>query len=419
MNDLRSTQSRQAGAASVGREIVQEIGTAVLPGKEKAFIALYFLFLLGYFINFNHDHHYVVYGLLLIAGATTLWENRRAFLASPPLVCLGVFLCYLASSYLWSGPDRIRSGIEVLSKAALTYSFAVTTAYLVWKRPGEFTRVLAATVICVAVIGIISVALFYARHPFPEARLVSFAQLNNPGLMGSVNGVFAVIASYFAITSRTPKSRLLYSLVFLVMFSVVAMSQARSAFTAMLAGFAVLVVLQQQNRWHRFYILLGVLAGSYVFGRGIFSRFLTAGFDYSSDLRIQIWQDALAQIATQPMFGAGVAAPMEFTTTGGPFFHTHSVYLSVTWYVGILGFLLFLGVLATACREAIREGRSNGNYLALALLVYSCICVVVDYGDVITYPHDIWLQFWLSIALTCGLGIRRRVGDVSLPAADD
>jgi O-antigen ligase len=389
---------------------VKELFTAELSKKEKTFIVFYFLFLLGYFVNFNHDHHYVVYGLLLTSGFTALWESRREFLISAPLNCACIFLLYIVSSYLWSGPDKTKSMLEVISKAALTYSFVVMTAYLVWKHYDQFFNVLRAMVVCVAVIGIISVILFYSSHPFPEERLVSFGQLNNPGLMGSVNGVFAVIASYFAIASKATKSRLYFSCVFLIMFSVVAMSQARSAFIAMVAGFMVLVLFQHRARWIRFDILLCVALGAYIFGGGIFSRFLTAGIDYSSDLRIQIWQDAISQIAAHPILGYGIAARMQFSTTGGFFFHPHSVYLSVTWYAGFLGLLLMVGMLVLACRESILEGRRNGNYLALALLVYTCICVFVDYGDVIAYPHDIWLQFWLSIAIACGLGIRRKYG---------
>ncbi len=388
---------------------MRDLTSSALARDDKPFVVFYFLFLLAYFVNFDRDQQYVVYGLLLLCSLPSVRASRQAFLLSAPLLWSSVLLLYLTVSFAWSDYSEPVYFVEIVSKAALTASFLFVTAYLVWKKPLEFSRVLAAMIVCVALVGLLSIFLFYAENPFPTARLVSFGQLNNPGYMGSVNGVFAVIAGYFAIVAQNTRARLGYTLTFIVLLAVVMMAQARSAFIAMVAAILVLVIWQGRSRSVRYSMIASTLIGLYVFGKPVFTRFLTAGVDVSSDLRLQIWQDALPQILTHPFMGAGIGTKMQFVTSEGVFTHPHSVYISVTWYGGVLGLFLLLGMLATAYRECILVGRQKGNYLALALLVYTTFCVLVDYSEIMTFPRDIWVQFWLAIAVAGGVAIGRRL----------
>ncbi len=394
---------------------MRKIDVSVLANANNRFFIFYFLFLLAYFVNFNHDHQYGVYFLVLLFSVPTVWASWRVLLLSTPLLWAAGLLLYLTVSVLWSDYPGNDYGAPVhffaaLSKALLTLSFLFITAWFVWKYPHEFSRVLKILIVLVAVIGLLSIVLFYAENPFPESRLVSFGQLNNPGYMGSVNGVFAVIAGYFALVATNTRQRTLYTLTFMALLTVVMMAQARSAALAMFIAIALLVMCQARSMAARYTLIICAVLGLALFGKPLFTRLSTAGVDLTSDLRLQIWHDALAQISTHPLIGAGFGSPMQFTTSGGLFTHPHSVYLSVTWYGGIVGLCLLLAMLVAAYRECIFAGRQHGNYLALALLVYSSLCVLVDYSEVMSFPRDIWVQFWLAIALAGGVAIKRRLG---------
>ena len=388
---------------------VRYLVKSILPEDDKPFVILYFLFLIAYFVNYDRDQQYVVYGLLLLFSLPAVWAGRRALLLSAPLISACVFLLYLTVSFFWSDYGELIDIAEILFKASLTLSFLFITAYFVWQKPEEFAQVLAAMIVCVALVGLLSIVLFYAENPFADTRLVSFGQLNNPAYMGSVNGVFAVIAGYFTIVAKNTRARSVFTLTFIVLLTVVIMTQTRTAFISMMAGIMVLVFWQGKSRSAQFLIVTIALTGLYIFGKPLVERLVTPGVDSSSDLRLQIWQDAFSQILTSPLIGAGIGTKMQFSTSGGAFTHPHSIYLSVTCYGGIVGLFLLLAMLAVTYRESILEGRQRGNYLVLALLVYTTICVLFDYGDVMTFPHDTWMLFWFAIAMAGGVAINRRL----------
>ena len=191
---------------------MKNIDFSVLANANNRFFIFYFLFLLLYFINFNRGQQYFVYGLLLLSSLSALWANRRAFLLSAPLIWASALLLYLTLSFIWSDYEEPTLFFEILSKAMLTWSFLLIPSSFVWKNPQEFSRVLALMIVCVAPVGLLSFFLFYAKQPFPEARLVSFGQLTNPNHMGSVDGVFATIACYFALAASSIRKRFAYTL---------------------------------------------------------------------------------------------------------------------------------------------------------------------------------------------------------------
>ncbi len=393
---------------------MQKINFSVLANANNRFFIFYFLFLFAYFINFNRDHQYGLYALLLLSSVPTVWANRRVLLLSRPLRWAGALLLYLTVSFFWSDHDGPAYFFEALSKAFLTLSFLFITAWFVWKYPQQFATVLRLMIVLVALIGLLSIVLFYTKNPFPEARLVSFGQLNNASFMGSMNGAFAVITSYFTVTAKSIRARVLYSAIFIVLLSIVMMAQSRGAFIAMLSGIAVLIMWQRKSFSTWYSLVISAVVGLYIFGKPLFSRLSTAGVDLTSDLRLQIWHDALAQISTHPLIGFGFGSTMQFTTSDGLFPHTHSVYLSIAWYGGIIGLCLLVAMLVVAFRECIFAGRQHGNYLALALLAYSSICVLVDYSEVMTFPHDMWIVFWLPIAVAGGLALGNRLDHLNV-----
>jgi O-antigen ligase len=392
---------------------VQKLGDLLLSWNTRFFLIFYFLFLLAYFVNTDRDQQYIVYGLLLLLSLPSLWNSRHAFASSGPLVWSCVLLFYLLLTLAWSDSGNENRIVEIVSQAALTLSFLLVTSHLVCKHPREFSAMLVAMIICVALIGLAAMVYFYSSQPFPTTRLESFGQLKNPGYVSSVNGVFAVVAGYFAITANSGLKRTVYTLAFIILVAVVMMAQARSAFIAMLTAIMVLVIWQVKSRTVRYAIMACIAAGLGVLGKPLYMRFMTTGVDLSSDLRIQIWQDVFAQISSHPFFGAGIATRMQFPTSGGVFTHPHSVYLSVTWYGGFIGLLILLATLAVSYRECIVQGRQKHDYLGLALLVYTTICVVIDYSEVITWPYEIWLQFWLAIAVASGLAMNRTLSGQS------
>jgi len=143
--------------------------TSSAPARvDKPFVVFYFLFLLAYFVNFERDQRNVVYGLLLLCSLPSVWASRQAFLLSAPLLWSSVLLLYLTVSFAWSDYSEPVYFVEIVSKAALTASFLFITAYLVWKKPLEFSRVLAAMIVCVALWDCFPFFYSTQKTPFPR-----------------------------------------------------------------------------------------------------------------------------------------------------------------------------------------------------------------------------------------------------------
>jgi O-antigen ligase len=115
--------------------------------------------------------------------------------------------------------------------------------------------------------------------------------------------------------------------------------------------------------------------------------------------RLDLWLIALDTFSAHPLFGVGFGAFPSIAETRGftknEFFIpvVHNTYLSVITETGIIGFLLFLAVLAVVIRNIITQ--SPGDRLASAALFYSWFMV----GNFVTYEHKsfTWLCFIIII----------------------
>ena len=84
---------------------------------------------------------------------------------------------------------------------------------------------------------------------------------------------------------------------------------------------------------------------------------------------------------------------------GKVFSHAHNSYLASLRDGGLVGLALLLLILSVAARWAWRIYRSRGERIYLALLLYGMTCIAMDYDRLLVHPKEIWLFFWLPIAL--------------------
>lgn len=115
---------------------------------------------------------------------------------------------------------------------------------------------------------------------------------------------------------------------------------------------------------------------------------LTRGSDY----HLTIWREAILEILKRPFIGYGPTArlPIILPKLSYPF--PHNLYLSLLFYSGIVGLLLFISLLVGF---VIRSGSRRSGRVALCLV--PLIIGLTDLGQIIKGPAAMWYIVWVPI----------------------
>jgi O-antigen ligase len=129
--------------------------------------------------------------------------------------------------------------------------------------------------------------------------------------------------------------------------------------------------------------------------------------------RPDIWAAALQQIRLRPFFGHGLAANLPIGPTGFP----HSLYLSLMFYSGAVGLLLFAALAAVVTLRLIRAPPGPRRSWVAALWVNALLAGLTDFGQITKGPGPLWFILWVPIALALTLPVTPRAAVVALPRA--
>jgi O-antigen ligase len=156
--------------------------------------------------------------------------------------------------------------------------------------------------------------------------------------------------------------------------------------------------------------ILAVLIGQSMIPQATLERLGTIGYQLASgDLggRVELWKQSLEIFTEHPLLGIGsgsLAAPDQL----GAF--THNTFLSILTELGILGFLLFLGVITSAVYQIIKQPRPSMVLWLIVLLTW----IIGVQSLTWEYTKPTW--FFLSmIAVSAGVIDRRSssIDDIS------
>ena len=133
-------------------------------------------------------------------------------------------------------------------------------------------------------------------------------------------------------------------------------------------------------------------------------------------VRPHLWGYVLEQAKNTPVLGIGVTSSRRIPptpaipTAPGGVSHAHSGYLATLRDGGLIGLSLLVVIVARAMRGAWRLNRV-GNPLPLATVVYAAVVTLAIRDRLVTNPEELWLYFWIPIALVI-------VGELRNPPSD-
>lgn len=298
------------------------------------------------------------------------------------------------------------------------FVLAILSASQLWlSKALLYARIMGSVVV---VSGVLAVAHYLWTDQYP-ARFSGFGFLSHPILgPASLISWWAIgMVMYRMDCRRTLYDHAIIGLSFLVVFTVVMLSQSRGPFAALLVFlFAFLLSLmwvsERENKW--FYII-GLIGGCLFLGvlsallfDDLISRMIARGLSH----RPQIWLAVLQNPPETIWFGAGMASDFTNSEAGKILYeqigirikHPHNLFIGAFHYSGIVGASIFFVLLAWGLVRLLRLSGNSGRRIrpfALGLYVLTLLLNMTDGYRLVAPPSPDWLFFWLPFTFLIGL----------------
>ncbi len=228
--------------------------------------------------------------------------------------------------------------------------------------------------------------------PLPTERLHGWGVTSHPILGASVMSMAYLTALTRVLAER--RLRLAHLAAGAAMTVFLLMTESRGPLLAALVA-TLFLCLQGPWRWRA----LGAMAAI-----GLLWALLPAAIRHhqeaamvsrGSSHRLQIWSRTLELIRQRPLFGHGLAANLDLPGITFP----HDLYLSVLFYSGAVGFVLFALLCVWVSLALWRGARGAERLWMAALWVDALLSGLTDLGQITKGPGPMWFIFWLPVGL--------------------
>ncbi len=341
------------------------------------------------------------YGMVFYLTVLPLaaWRSRPRHLPRTGIDAgLGLALALIAWSgltLLWgedTGHRRFGFALATLSTAAFVIALRDTfeapslrrrwAAVLVWAGTAN-----AAWSLLVGLPGLIA-----------GQRILGWGVTRQPILGGAVMSLACLTAlARAAEPGRTRRSRNLYLAACLVMAMFVLAMQSRGALLALTGG---LVWLLAASPWRTRVgvALLAAICACLLLPASLRRQAASLLLDRGSSHRFEIWRVTTRLILQKPAFGHGLAANVPPSPTGFP----HSLVLSLLFYSGAVGLILFAALAWRALRRLAASSPTPERAWIAALCLSGTLAGLTDLGQITKGPGPLWFIVWapLLLALT-------------------
>jgi len=309
-------------------------------------------------------------------------------------------ICWSAISVFWCGEKGPHNYLYLVQGFCTLVFFAGLVVAL---RAPEFARAAGCVMIWFGALNAGAAVVAYPWRNGIGGRLAGFGETRQAILGASVIAV-AVMFALARVLANGPKNwRLGYLAAAVVMILFVALTQSRGPLAGLAAGVLVLV-LCSKLRLRILPPLLALPALLLWLDRGLRWKLTGVLTQRGVSYRLEIWQASFARIAEHPWIGHGMGAHLGYQNFTFP----HDLYLSLLFYSGIVGLLLF-GATVFRLLGGVLQRPGQERSLLIALWANMLVSGLTDYGQIIKGPSPLWYIVWLPIAYSVEYVLRADV----------
>ena len=350
-------------------------------------------------------------------------DRDRAITPSP----LNVHIALYAVVILWStaASVNLRGSLlpGMLTVAFVLFFYGITSSGLE-KHLDRVLWLLLAAGVGVSLYGFYQ-ACFPERYSdvwtdtdlFSAIAFRVYSTLANPNVLGEYLLLVIPIACAFAFSADNWKKRIAALLAAGIMGVCLILTYSRGCYLGLLFAAAVFLVLLDRR-----FLFLGILAVALCplyLPESVISRFTSIGnmADSSTSYRVRIWLGSLAMLKDFGFSGVGYGS--EAFNTIYPAYamhgvyaqHAHNLFLQILCDSGIVGLLVFLGLIVSFYRMMLTAIRHTSDSSARVLQIGGVSAVsgflVQSLTDYTFYNYRVMLLFFGMLGL-CVLFARRR-----------
>lgn len=320
-------------------------------------------------------------------------------------IMIAALLFYLSVSVFWSSEWELRDFGSHFVRFLLVSAFIVAVAEV--RLRGQIQRWLRRTLTIVGGGAICAALINHLVWPPADGRLNGLGQLDTHVIAALVYGIVAVLALQAVLREQGAFWRVSGIVTILVAAYAIWGSDSRNAWVSVVFSLAILLLAEKLADRQRF--VASVLSVALLGGVMLVALFVMDGtrellLPRGTSFRPEIWDQAMARILDgHLLFGLGINTPNDFDLEVAHVLHPHNLYLSVLYQGGLVGLLLFLGVLWKTIIELLRHYDDPDAKLALGILAAGLPAYLLDGHELLDKIGSTWFLIWLPVAIAVGL----------------
>lgn len=365
-----------------------------------------------FFVTNRNVLHKFYYGFFSAPTLLLLCLRPREIkelLREPLVIAFLVFCAWALTSLLWS-PEQ-HPDTDLFKRPLHTFMLFAGCGLLLHYRNELFKPIFFSAAVIALVVCLFNLVAFIKGFE-PGMRMIGGrGALDNPLLSSHVFGFFCVYWLYVCVTSQR---------LHVLWFSVPAMAIMTAAVLAT-GSRTPLVALTLTILWMTFVsrnrrsALL--IAGLVVGAAGLLLIYPELITSRGSSFRFELWSMSLQRIAEHPWIGHSYDSELYLTLAdGNELREPHSFALGVLYYVGIIGFIPWIFMLALGLFKGFKQRAQPLFILASSLLMYGIGAGLTEGGGILSRPKEHWFLLWIPLAIIAGLSVaQRRRSVLSMP----
>jgi O-antigen ligase len=367
---------------------------------DRGMVYFYAVFIAGYFLLPMAAGHRNLYYILVFPAVLLLWRELVDYYRDNLLAKLVlVYIFYMLSTLAWTSDYDTGEALATIGYALALLSFCWISGYLWTEQARRMDMLAHRSIWLAAAAALVSIIVWYSNNPFPSSRVITLGVMHHENKASCAYGLFLLLCVYYLYTEPGRARKLVYGGLGLVLLALVLFTQSRTALAAVSIGLLVMFG----------YRMLGIL----VLASAASWALLASNSKYwwhrvgEFSFRPGIWKQVIADMEGHWWFGHGYLLPPQVSAYDKVFDHAHNSYLATLRDGGVVGLALLLTMLAVAVTWAWRLNKLRGERIYLALILYAMTCIAMDYDRLLVHPKELWLFFWLPVALTMAAYSRR------------
>lgn len=246
----------------------------------------------------------------------------------------------------------------------------------------------------------------------PDVKTRVFSVFGNPNILAEyLIMIIPISISLFWYSKKLNKKAIFLGISLVLMLALV-LTLSRGGWIGFAFGILIFVILIEKK------LLLSiiplVLGGVYFLPQSILNRISSIGNlrDSSNAYRLKMWGITLDIIRDNWLVGVGFGyIPFKYTfetyIRTMPVYHSHNTYLQITGEMGILGLIVFLGLIFIIYKYSIKRLiKGEDRYIrTMAAGVLAGLAALLGHGAVesVLYLPRIIITFWTLVALLLAL----------------